>query len=130
VILQNFAAETRRSVGSINQREEWSGHRIGVWVNSFRNRQATYDAERRAALEALPGWASTPQEDTWNATLAELSDWAAEHDRMPRAHAADATERRLGVWKRNNKSKRQGRTDDDQAVRLRALLAEYNEHMP
>ncbi|MEV3912607.1 helicase associated domain-containing protein [Streptomyces canus] len=130
VILQNFTAQTQRSVGSIKQKEEWSGHRLGVWVNSFRSRRATYDAERRAVLEELPGWAWTPQEDTWNTTLAELGVWAAEHGRVPRAHASDATERRLGVWKRNNKSKRQGRTDDEQAVRLRALLAEYDEHMP
>jgi hypothetical protein len=130
MILQNFTAETQRSVGSIKQREEWSGHRIGVWINSFRNRRATYDAERRAVLEELPGWAWTPQEDVWNATFAELRVWAAKHGRMPRAHASDAIERRLGVWKRNNKSKRQGRTDDGQAVRLRALLAEFGEHMP
>ncbi|MFE9455076.1 helicase associated domain-containing protein [Streptomyces sp. NPDC006739] len=130
VILQNFVAETQRSVGSIKQREKWSGHRIGLWISSFRNRRATYDAERRAVLEELPGWAWTPQEDAWSATLAELRVWAAEHGRMPRAHASEATERRLGVWKRNNKSKRQGRTNDDQAVRLRTLLAEYGEHMP
>ncbi|MGW7640245.1 helicase associated domain-containing protein [Streptomyces decoyicus] len=130
VILQNFAAETQRSVGSIKQREEWRGRRVGVWINSFRSRRAIYDAERRAVLEELPGWAWTPQEDAWNAALDELRVWATEHGRMPRAHASDAAERRLGVWKRNNKSKRQGRTDDDQAVRLRALLAEYGEHMP
>jgi hypothetical protein len=130
VILQNFAVETLRSVGSIKHPEEWGGHKVGVWVSSFRNRRAIYDAERRAVLEKLPGWAWTPQEDVWNATFAELSVWAAKHSRMPRAHATDDTERRLGVWKRNNKSKRQGRTDDDQAIPLRALLAEYSEHMP
>ncbi|MFF2546593.1 hypothetical protein ACFVUY_29110 [Kitasatospora sp. NPDC058063] len=119
-----------RSIGSIKQREEWSGHKIGVWINSFRNRRASYDADRIATLEDLPGWAWTPQEDSWNATLAELSAWAAEYGRMPRAHAADIIERRLGVWRRNNKSKRHGRTDDYQAIRLRALLAQYGERMP
>lgn len=128
--LQNFADETRRSVGSVKQKEEWNGHKIGVWMNSFRSRRTTYDSERVAILEDLPGWAWTPQEDTWNATLTELRLWAAEHGRMPRAHAAETTERRLGVWKRNNKSKRQGRTDDSQAVRLRTLLSDYGEHMP
>ncbi|MGV9268666.1 Helicase associated domain protein [Kitasatospora sp. NPDC003701] len=127
--LQAFATETSRSVGSIKQREEWGAHKIGVWINSFRNRRVTYDAERTAILEALPGWVWTPQEDSWNTALAELSDWAAEHGRMPKAHAADKTERRLGVWKRNNKSKRQGHTDY-QALRLRALLAAYGELMP
>ncbi|MFC8495614.1 Helicase associated domain protein [Streptomyces sp. NPDC057235] len=129
VILQDFAAQTQRSVGSIKQREQWGGHRIGSMVNSFRTRRATYDEERRAALEELPGWAWTPQEDAWNARLDELRLWAAEHDRMPQPHSADTTEKRLGVWKRNNKSTRKGRTDD-QAVRLRTLLAEYGEHMP
>ncbi|MEX0172507.1 helicase associated domain-containing protein [Streptomyces sp. LMG1-1-1.1] len=130
VILQDLAAETQRSVGSIKQREQWGGHRIGSMVNSFRTRRTTCNAERRAALEELPGWAWTPQEDAWNARLDELRVWAAEHDRMPQPHSADETERRLGVWKRNNKSTRKGRTDDDQAVRPRTLLAEYGEHMP
>ncbi|MFC7920822.1 helicase associated domain-containing protein [Streptomyces cinereoruber] len=130
VILQDFAAATQRSVGSIKQREQWNGHRIGTMVNSFRTRRATYDAERRAALEVLPGWAWTPREDAWNATLDELRVWAAEHDRMPQPHAADGTEKRLGAWKRNNKNKRKGRIGDDQAVKLRTLLAKYGEHMP
>ncbi|MFJ9656173.1 Helicase associated domain protein [Streptomyces microflavus] len=130
VILQDFAAETQRSVGSIKQQERWSGHQIGKMVNSFRSRRATYDAERRAALEDLPGWAWTPQEDAWKARLDDLRIWAAENDRMPQPHSADGTEKRLGVWKRNNKSKLKGRTDDDQAVQLRTLLAEYGEHMP
>lgn len=53
VILQNFAAETQRSVDSIKAREEWSGHRIGVWIKSFRNRRATYDAERRGDARGI-----------------------------------------------------------------------------
>ena len=129
VILQDFAAEERRTIGSVKQRDEWRGHKIGMWVASFRSRRDTYDPERRTVLEELPGWAWTPQEDAWNNTLAELSEWAVKNSLMPKANASDPTERRLGVWKRNNKSKRQGRTDDYQAVNLRMLLAEYGEDM-
>jgi hypothetical protein len=129
VVLQDFAETTQRTIGSIKQREEWDGHKIGVWVNSFRSRRQTYTAERIAMLEELPGWAWTPQDDTWNAALDELAHWAADHDRMPKAHVkGDETERRLGVWKRNNKSKLQARTDD-RTNRLRTLLAQYGEVM-
>ncbi|MFE0335470.1 hypothetical protein [Streptomyces sp. NPDC058955] len=48
---------------------------------------------------------------------------------MPQPHSADGSEKRLGVWKRNNKSKRKGRADE-QTARLRTLLAEYGEYMP
>ncbi|MEW1912970.1 hypothetical protein AB0442_31845 [Kitasatospora sp. NPDC085895] len=128
-MLQDFAVETGRAIGSIKQRETWGGHKIGIWINSFRTRRDTYDAERQAVLEDLPGWAWTPQDDAWNATLAELGHWVTEHGRMPRPTAADETEQRLGVWKRNNKNRRQGRADD-QTTRLRTLLAEHGELMP
>ncbi|MFE0335469.1 Helicase associated domain protein, partial [Streptomyces sp. NPDC058955] len=81
VILQDFAAETQRSIGSIKQREQWSGHRIGSIVNSFRTRRAAYDAERRAAREESPRWARYPPHEAVNATIVGQRLWAAQHHR-------------------------------------------------
>jgi len=80
-ILEGFADATNRSLGSIRQREEWNGYKIGMMVSSFRNRWKEHDAERAALLEALPGWAWTPQEDTWFARLEELPHGVSSTDR-------------------------------------------------
>lgn len=128
--LQEFAVATSRPVGSIKQREEWQGHPIGIMINSFRTHREDYDVERTALLEALPGWAWTPQEDTWNAKLEELRAWGLKHGTIKLdRNSVDEAEQQLERWKRNNKSKRQCR-DDDLTCRLRALLAEYGEEMP
>lgn len=129
-ILRAFADTTNRPIGSIKQQEQWRGHKIGIIVNSFRTHQKEYDAERTALLETLPGWAWTPREDTWTAKLEELRTWGVKHGTIKlNRNAADIAERQLERWKRNNKNKRQGRSDD-LTNRFRALLAEYGEEMP
>ena len=86
--------------------------------------------ERTALLEALPGWAWTPQEGTWNDRLEELRAWGLEHGtiRLDR-NSVDEREWQLERWKRNNKSERQRRSDN-LTNRFRALLDEYGEVMP
>jgi superfamily II DNA or RNA helicase len=76
------------------------GYPLGNWVtNQFRPyRKGTLDPERRARLEALPGWTWDAREGAWDEGFAHLTRFVERegHARVPRGHREDG--HKLGLW--------------------------------
>ncbi|MEV7129720.1 Helicase associated domain protein [Streptomyces sp. NPDC093260] len=129
-VMRRFCAATGRAVSSIKQREEWDGHPVGVWLNSWRSRRDVLSAAQKAELEALPGWTWNQRGDQWTSMFQQLADFGSARGHIqPSLNLGDEQEKALARWKRNNKSRLQGRSDD-KALQLRALLAHYGEVLP
>ncbi|MFE2325307.1 helicase associated domain-containing protein [Streptomyces sp. NPDC059385] len=81
-------------------------------------------------LERLPGWSWNPRQEKWDRHLDALRRFAELNGHAnPSRTSEDPGERALATWKRNNKTKLQGRTDTN-AHALRQLLKTYGENMP
>lgn len=129
-VLQQFITATGRSIASIKQREQWSNHPIGVWLNSWRTRRAILSDAQQSELEALAGWSWAPRSDQWEAMLKQLADFGADHGHIrPSLTLGNQQEKALAAWKRNQKSRLQG-LDTPRACALRELLAKYKEQLP
>ncbi|MGJ6969198.1 Helicase associated domain protein [Streptosporangium sp. G11] len=129
-ILREFIAETDRTVADIKQRDRFREHRIGSWINSWRTRRDQLTPEHQQLLEALSGWTWAKHKDIWESKFAELERFTAAHGHAkPSFSAGNEDERSLARWKRNNKNRLQGKTDE-KAQRLRLFLARYGEQMP
>lgn len=74
------------------------GVRLGVWVQSLRNRQDLLSAERRSQLDEL-GIEWNPKQAMWDRKLAAAREYRATHGhlRVPSSYAT-ADEIKLGVW--------------------------------
>lgn len=80
--------------------------RLGQWVTVQRSRRDALSDERRARLEAAPGWAWDAQEAAWEEKLVLLQGFAARegHARVPIAHREGRV--RLGQWVANQRAQR------------------------
>jgi hypothetical protein len=69
------------------------GYPLGTWVTRLRRlyRKGTLNPERRARLEALPGWTWDPRQAAWEAGFARLQSFIERegHARVPTAHYED-----------------------------------------
>lgn len=129
-LLQEYLSEHQWSIADIRQRDQWGEHRIGAWINAWRTRRDQLTPEQQLGLEAIPGWTWNRHSDAWETNFASLAAFAAEHGHIrPRLDAANDEERVLARWKRNNKSRLSGQTNE-RAQRLRKFLAEYDEELP
>ncbi|MFF8798136.1 Helicase associated domain protein [Streptomyces globisporus] len=129
-VIRQFCAATGRPVSSIKQREEWNGYPVGVWLNSWRTRRDVLSAAQETELEALPGWTWNYRGDQWTRMLQQLADFGSARGHIqPSLTLGDEQEKAIARWKRNNKNRLQGRSDD-KALQLRALLAQYGEILP
>ena len=124
---------------------------LGAWVDAQRGKRATMRADHKAKLDALPWWPwsegrahaaqQVPQKDRWDAQLAELIAYRAEH-----GHAPPSTSK-LGSWAASQRERRDTMREDRKAklealewwrwesanqdrwsVRLAELVAYYGEH--
>ena len=92
------------------------GYRLGSWAQNQRARRDKMPVERRAKLEALPGWmwaADSPQWDDW---IGLLKEFAREngHTRVPQLFkTSDGF--LLGRWVNSRRSKRDRLTPEQQA---------------
>ncbi|GGS29293.1 hypothetical protein Snoj_25590 [Streptomyces nojiriensis] len=129
-VMRLFADETGRPVSSIQQREEWNGHPVGVWLNSWRTRRDAMAADRQAELEELPGWTWNQRGDQWEAMLRQLARFGEDHGHVhPSLTRGSEQEKALARWKRNQKHRLKGRQDAPSEA-LRALLAQHGEDLP
>ena len=102
------------------------GYRLGQWLNVQRDRhsQGSLDDERRARLEALPGWVWKPLGAQWEEGFGRLLAYVEAHGdaRVPQSYEADAYS--LGNWvsiQRDRYAK--GTMDSDRRQRLEELPA-------
>ena len=120
--LQRFVEREGRA--RVPQRTRENGYRLGQWVGVQRqaHREGTLDPERRARLEALPGWAWDPYREDWDEAFAQLEHFVERegHARVPTAHREDGY--RLGGWVDGQRQAyRTGTLDPERRVRLEAL---------
>lgn len=129
-LLKQYLAETGISVARVKQRDQWGEHKIGTWINSWRTRREQLPEEHCHELEGLPGWTWNTRADRWDEGFQRLCDFARTHGHAkPSICSPDEHERAVAMWKRNNKNRLQGRTDE-RATKLRRLLAAYGEELP
>ena len=55
-------------------RKKFREFSLGSWVSKKRDKRWNMSEERRAVLEALPGWTWDPFEDKWNSSFKHLED--------------------------------------------------------
>lgn len=98
---------------------------LSRWINNQRCDywSSTLPYERRAALEALPGWSWHVYEDAWMQGYLALEVWARRFGAAyPRQHATEDHERKLAEWINHQRVAQQGdNMDADRKVSLEAL---------
>jgi len=97
------------------------GYRLGSWVGVQRQIGAKMGPDRKARLEALPGWSWDPYSDMWEKGFEELSEFARREGHTKASHRY-ITEGgyRLGLWVGNQKAKRDG-MPPERRVKLESL---------
>lgn len=116
--LEGFAHRTghaRPSAGYIE-----GGLRLGQWVAVQRRYRDDMAPERRALLQALPGWSWNPKTDGWQRAYEALTVFVEQegHARVPNSHKENGVN--LGKWVTQQRSRRDSLTDE-QCERLESL---------
>lgn len=129
VLLQQFIHEHGRIP---TMREEYRGAGLGSWVGrqrtAFKSAWRSLTAERRAALEAVPGWTwgrwRGDNDLVWHYRYEALRRYTETHGRLPRV-AAVVDGENLGSWirlqRRVNKGLMQGVLTPERRAKLEAL---------
>ena len=121
-LLERFVE--REGHARVPQGHREDGDRLGLWVALQRQtyRERRLDPERRAQLEAMPGWTWDTRETAWEDGYARLREFVARegHARVPQGHREDGN--RLGRWvMKQRQAHRDGRLDPERRARLEAL---------
>ncbi|MDA2992373.1 MAG: Helicase associated domain protein, partial [Actinomycetota bacterium] len=96
------------------------GVQVGQWIGVQRGKRVQMSPQRRALLEALPGWSWDPYNDRWRRKYAALVAFARRegHARVPNSHREGDVH--LGKWVTHQRSSRDKLTDEQRGL-LEAL---------
>ncbi|MBJ8347614.1 DEAD/DEAH box helicase [Antrihabitans sp. YC2-6] len=102
------------------QRYVEDGLKLGQWVTVQRTHRDEMSPERKALLEALPGWSWDPTTDGWERGYGFLRAFVKRegHARVPTKHLEGGF--RLGQWV-NDQRVKLGKLPDSQRERLQSL---------
>lgn len=98
-----------------NSLSEWAHEQRRMYRGQ---RQQPLRADRRRALEEIPGWTWEPRRgpqpanDRWESHRLAVVDFYHTNGRYPRLTASAAAERKLAGWVKNQLERLPGRTDD------------------
>ena len=97
---------------------------LGRWCNTQRQnkRKKKLPDERITKLELLDGW-FWEQEDSFNGSYDELTQWMKIHKKLPSSTSNDPLEKRLGVWcSTQRKNKKKGKLSNEKIKKLEKLI--------
>jgi len=84
-----------------------SGVKLGIWVDSQRQRKFRLNNEQIEKLESLPQWSWNPHLDSWNLGYAELVKYADEYgNASPRFDYVTTEDFKLGQWVVSQRTKK------------------------
>lgn len=102
------------------------GYKLGQWVTIQRTlyREGEMSKERRARLEALPGWSWEPRQSRFETGYRRLQEHAKVHGttRLVRTYVDPSDGYRLGMWAHHQRASfARGRLSRERIARLEAL---------